>query len=78
MNEEQIKNFRWIGSHYSDLTKRFNNKWIAVIDERVAESGDSATVLKAKLEKKYKEDKEKLRSVVIELVTDKKFPEFDN
>jgi hypothetical protein len=77
MNDEQVRNFKWVSSHYEELTKRFNNRWIAVLDEKVIESDDSATSLKMKLDRKYKEDKERLKSVVLDFITDKKFPDLD-
>jgi hypothetical protein len=78
MNDEQVRNFKWIGSHYEELTKKYNNKWVAVLGEKVVESDTSATALKMKVDKRYREEKERIRGVIFEFVTDKKFPEFDN
>lgn len=77
MNDEQKRNFKWISTHYAELTKKYNNKWIAVLDEKVIENAESATALKIKTDKKYKEDKGMLNAVVIDFITDKKFPSFD-
>lgn len=77
MNDEQVRNFRWIGTHYDELIKKYNNKWVAILGEKVVESDSSATTLKMKVDKRYREEKERLRGVVFEFVTDKKFPNVD-
>jgi hypothetical protein len=74
MNENKIKNSKWIGKNYIELTKKYNNKWIAVIDEKVVASDISLEKLRKKIEKEYKE---KSDEAVYEFITDKKFPSFD-
>jgi len=72
--EEKMKNSRWIGKNYVELTKKYNNKWIAVIDEKVVACDASLERLRKKVEEEYKE---KSRDAAYEFITDKKFPGFD-
>lgn len=37
----------WIINHFSDLVKKYAGKYVAVIDERVAASGESAAEVEA-------------------------------
>ncbi|MEM7826706.1 MAG: DUF5678 domain-containing protein [Candidatus Aenigmatarchaeota archaeon] len=62
------KDFKWIGKHYDDLVKNYNNKWIAVLNEKVIESDKSLTSLKKRIKDK---------GCVFEFITDKKFPSWD-
>ena len=73
MNNNE-KNFKWIGKNYNMLVKKYNDKWIAVLNERVVESGSSLEPLKNKMRKKYGEA---FDDIVFEFITNKKFPSFD-
>jgi hypothetical protein len=77
LNDDQVKNFKFIGSNYVELSKKYNNKWIAVIDQQVVEFADSDREVKLKAEKKFKDRKEKLSGLMTEFVTMKKFPAYD-
>jgi len=68
----QDKNFKWITKNFDELVKKYNNKWVAVCDEKVVGVEKSLTALKKKLENKYKTD-----DTVFEFITNKKFPGWD-
>lgn len=77
MNDEQVKNFKWISSNYAELSKKYNNKWIAVLGQQVVDFSETDSEVKIKTQKKFRGDSQKLDGLVTEFVTQRKFPELD-
>ena len=46
------KNSKWIGRNYKRLAKRYNNKWIAVLDTHVIDSDADMRSLISRLRKR--------------------------
>ena len=45
------KNSKWLGHNYSRLTKKYNDKWVAVLDRKVIDSDANLRVLVTRLKK---------------------------
>ncbi len=71
MNEAKLENSRWIGKNYELLVKKYNRKWIAVIDKQVVAYGNSLGKLRKEIEKKFGT---KAREAAFEWICDIKVP----
>ena len=59
---------KWIDEQRDQLTKKYNNRWIAVLDRNVIDSDSDLERIAARLRKKLGD---KYSEVVIEYVTNK-------
>ncbi len=46
------ENSKWLGHNYVMLTKKYNNKWVAVLDRKVFDSDKDLKTLVHRLKKK--------------------------
>lgn len=55
MNSKKTENkdFLWLNKHTPELQDKYAGKWIAVINQEIVGSGDSATEAFSKAQKKY-------------------------
>ena len=49
------KNSKWLSTHYSELAKKYEGEWVAVLDEKVAAHSKDLKTLRESLRKKYEE-----------------------
>jgi hypothetical protein len=51
--ETQNKDFLWLNQHTPELQEKYAGKWVAVINQEIVGSGDSAAEAYDKSQKKY-------------------------
>jgi len=73
--DKKLENQRWIGANYKELVKKYDMKWIAVLEKSVVAVGKSYLEVRKKVEEKYGD---KAKEAAIEFVSHVKMPDFDS
>ncbi len=61
-------NSKWIDQNYEQLTRKYNRRWIAVLDKKVIDSDKNLDKITARLRKRLGN---KYSGVVVEYITNK-------
>ncbi len=64
--KEFLDDMEWGWEHYSEFIRKYPDKWIAIVNKRVAAVGESIRQVEADAEEKTKRAKEKIPVMFIE------------
>ncbi|ODS35116.1 hypothetical protein BEH94_09345 [Candidatus Altiarchaeales archaeon WOR_SM1_SCG] len=64
--KEFLDDMEWGWEHYSEFIEKYPDKWIAIVNKRVAAVGESINEVEDGAEKKTKRKKEKIPVMFIE------------
>ena len=57
---------RWSRKHYLELLKKYTDKWVEIVDGKVASAGDSPKMVEKEAEKKTGKHQNKIPVIFVE------------